>query len=198
LGDDVRKWRITPKDRWLIFTRRGINIEDYPAIKEHLGHWKEELTPKKTGQEQKGRKPGSYKWYEIQDDIAYYPVFNMPKIVYPDIAKESRFTLDTEGMYFGNTVYLIPSSDLFLLGVLNSTCIWEYVKNNFSCLGDPDKGGRFRFFSQLVTKIPIPKAKNEEKTAINNLVQTCLERKGINCEHIEAEIDQKIVTLYTL
>lgn len=49
LGDDVRKWRINQKDRWLIFTRRGTNIENYPAIKEHLSQWREELTPKKTG-----------------------------------------------------------------------------------------------------------------------------------------------------
>jgi hypothetical protein len=35
VGDDVRKWRINYQNKWLIFTRRGININDYPAIKKY-------------------------------------------------------------------------------------------------------------------------------------------------------------------
>ncbi|MGA7936278.1 MAG: Eco57I restriction-modification methylase domain-containing protein, partial [Kovacikia sp.] len=31
VGDDVRKWHIRRKDTWLIFTRRGIDINQYPA-----------------------------------------------------------------------------------------------------------------------------------------------------------------------
>ena len=44
-GDDVRRWRIEDKNRWLIFTRRGTDIEKYPAIKKHLEQWKARLTP---------------------------------------------------------------------------------------------------------------------------------------------------------
>ena len=47
IGDDVRRWRINQKDRYLIFTRRGIDIEQYPAIKRHLSQWKAQLSPKK-------------------------------------------------------------------------------------------------------------------------------------------------------
>lgn len=108
VGKDVRKWTVDYKDRWLIFTRRGIDIERYPAIKEHLSQWKAELTPKKTGREEVGRKPGPYKWYEIQDNVAYHEVFNEPKIVFPDIAKGLRFTLDLTGAFLGNTAYLFP------------------------------------------------------------------------------------------
>ena len=35
-GKAVRKWRIDSKDKWLIFTRRGIDIDKYPAIKRQL------------------------------------------------------------------------------------------------------------------------------------------------------------------
>jgi len=65
-GEDIRDWHITPKDRWIIFTRRGINIDAYPAIKQHLTQWKEDLTPKQDKNQKRGRKPGRYKWYEIQ------------------------------------------------------------------------------------------------------------------------------------
>ncbi len=46
-GEDARRWVFHNKDLWLIFTRRGIDIEKYPAIKEHLSNWKAELTPKR-------------------------------------------------------------------------------------------------------------------------------------------------------
>jgi hypothetical protein len=88
VGADVRKWRINYKDKWLIFTRRGVNINDYPAIKKYLEQWKLDLMPKSSSRESRGRKPGSYQWYEIQDNVAYYAEFEKPKIVFPDIAKE--------------------------------------------------------------------------------------------------------------
>ena len=34
------------------------------------------------GDKWEGRKPGSYKWYEIQDAVDYYAEFEKPKIIY--------------------------------------------------------------------------------------------------------------------
>lgn len=198
VGDDVRKWRINCQNKWLIFTRRGININAYPAIKFHLAQWKAELTPKINTQQEVGRKPGKYKWYEIQDNIAYYTEFEEPKIIFPDIAKELRFTFENVGYFLGNTAYIIPVNDLYLLGVLNSSSVWEYAKANFSCLGDPEKGGRFRFIYQSVVKIPIPNASTTEREAISKLVQKCLDAKGVNCEAWEKEIDERVAALYGL
>ena len=49
---------------------------------------KKVLTPKKAKDdaEAPGRKPGSYKWYEIQDEVAYFEEFDSPRIVYQEIA----------------------------------------------------------------------------------------------------------------
>ncbi|MDQ3258248.1 MAG: hypothetical protein M3R15_30915, partial [Acidobacteriota bacterium] len=66
-GRDVKRWRVQPQDLWLIFTRRGIDIKKYPAIEKHLKQFKSQLMPGVPG----GRKPGSYEWFEIQDNIAY-------------------------------------------------------------------------------------------------------------------------------
>jgi hypothetical protein len=54
--------------------------------------------------------------------------FPHPKIAYPEIAKEPRFVLDTQGMFVNNKVFVIPSADLFLLAVLNSAVVWEYLR----------------------------------------------------------------------
>lgn len=71
-GKDLKRWRAEPRDLWLIFTRRGTDINSYPAIKAHLEQYREMLEPKpkdwkpKTKNEKwKGRKTGHYEWFEI-------------------------------------------------------------------------------------------------------------------------------------
>jgi len=168
VGDEIRKYRINFQDSYLIFTRRGITIKDYKAIEKYLRQYKEQLMPKPEdwqGNEWKGRKPGSYKWYEIQDSTAYFSEFDKPKIVYPEIAKASRFAFDAQGLYVGNTCYIIPVQDYYLLGLLNSKLIFAYFKRIAAVLGDADKGGRLRWIRQDVTKIPIRRINFEDPVA---------------------------------
>ena len=68
-GRDLKKYYYEFADQWIIFTRKGININEYPDIKDYLLQYKKELTPGV------GRKPGSYEWYEIQDNVAYFEDF---------------------------------------------------------------------------------------------------------------------------
>lgn len=158
IGDEIRKYRINFNKKYLIFSRRGIKISDYPAILEYLKPFKNQLMPKPKdwqGATWVGRKQGSYQWYELQDSVDYFQEFEKPKIIFPDIAKESRMTFDSTGFYVGNTGYIIPKNDLYLLGILNSKLIFSYYKRIATVIGDPDKGGRLRWFSQDVVKIPI-------------------------------------------
>ncbi len=160
-GDDIRRYKINFRDRYVIFTRRGIDLEKYPGVKEYLNQYKESLIPKPEGWddkhdgEWKGRKPGSYEWYEIQDTVDYYEAFEKPKIVFPDIAMNSRFAFDNDKRYVLNTGYVIPVDDFFLLAILNSTLIESWYRHNSAVLGDADMGGRMRFIYQYVSKIPI-------------------------------------------
>lgn len=85
---DVQKWRIRQNYRWLIFTKRGININDYPAIEKHLEQWREDLTSKQSSSSIKGRKSQQYQWYEINNELSYYRAFEAPKIVYRGIATD--------------------------------------------------------------------------------------------------------------
>ena len=194
VGDDVRKWRTNYKDKWLIFTRRGININDYPAIKKYLEQWKLDLMPKSSSRESRGRKPGSYQWYEIQDNVAYYAEFEKPKIVYPEICKETRFAFDNKALFFNNKAFIIPVNDLYLLGILNSSMVWDYLKTFCSDL----LGKSIELRSIYTSKIPIPPASESEKEPIIKLVQKCLDAKGVNCEEWEKEIDERVAALYGL
>lgn len=195
-GRDVRRWRIDYPDKWVIFARRGIQIDDYPAIRAHLAQWKAELTPKRTGKEEKGRKPGRYKWYEVQDDVAYYPAFEKPKIVFPDITKEPRFAFDSTGGYVDTTIFVIPVDDLYLLGVLNSEAVLELYVD----MSPKIRGGYLRYKRQYVERIPIPQASAADRTAIADLVRQCLDTKGQGprVAEWEAEFNARVARLYGL
>ncbi len=145
IGDDIRKYEINYRDRYLIWTYVGVDIEHYPAIKRYLESFKEDL--------EKRWDKGDY-YYELRA-CDYYESFEKPKIVYPDIAKESRMTLDREGLFLANTAYFIPSENLYLLSLLNSKLLFNYYKRTAAVLGDADKGGRMRWFTQDVLRLPI-------------------------------------------
>ena len=95
------------------------------------------------GEQWEGRKPGPYKWYEIQDSIDYYQEFEKPKIFYPDIAPKGYFTLDESSKYHcANSGYFIGDNRKYLLGLLNSKLITFYYRgfritwNNLDLLAD--------------------------------------------------------------
>jgi hypothetical protein len=154
-GEDIRRYKFNETDLFLIFTRRGVDIDRYPAIRQHLGKWKQDLIPKKDKKAKRGRKPGSYLWYEIQDDVAYYEAFDRPKIMFPDIAKGPRFSLDADGHYLANTAYCLGTDDPYLLGVLNSNLIWFAIGNISIPFGTRAGQFRYRLVYQYMEKVPI-------------------------------------------
>jgi hypothetical protein len=154
-GEDIRRYIFNPKDQWIIFPRRGVNIDRYPAIRDHLAQWKEDLTPKKDKNAKRGRKPGRYEWYEIQDDVAYYEVFDGPKLIFPDIAKGPRFCLDMDGYYLANTAYCLGTEDRYLLGILNSRLFWFAIGNISIPFGIRAGEYRYRLIYQYMEKVPI-------------------------------------------
>jgi hypothetical protein len=154
-GEDIRRYIFQPKEQWIIFSRRGVNIDKYPAIRDHLAKWREDLTPKKDKNAKRGRKPGRYEWYEIQDEVAYYKVFDGPKLIFPDIAKGPRFCLDVDGYYLTNTAYCLGTDDRYLLGILNSRLFWFAISNISIPFGIRAGEYRYRLFYQYMEKVPI-------------------------------------------
>jgi hypothetical protein len=164
-GRDLNRWRFESQDIWLIFTRRGIDIKKYTAIHEHLKQFKKALMPGIPG----GRKPGSYEWYEIQDNTAYWQEFQQPKVVFPDIAVSSEFTWDNDNHYLANTAYLLIA-DKWLLSILNSTIVlWFYTQ-----ISNAIRGGYLRFIRQYVEQIPIPLATPDQQRWCVRLAQALI------------------------
>ncbi|MEA3302160.1 MAG: TaqI-like C-terminal specificity domain-containing protein [Pseudomonadota bacterium] len=158
-GKDLKKWHAQPRDLWLIYTPKNKNnIDDYPAIKDWLLPFKERLNKRATKQE----------WFELQQaQFAYYEAFTTRKIYYPDITDSSKFHLDKSGAFSGNTGYFLPSEDMFLLGLLNTSVVWFVLTG----LADAVRGGFYRMFSQNINRVPIPVATDQQKETIANLAQ---------------------------
>lgn len=166
-GRDCRRYLIEPKNEWLIFTRRGTDISHYPAIERHLQQWKEDLTPKTSRTQKRGRKPGRYKWFEIQDDVVYWKVFTRPKIIFPDICRFPRFCIDEENLFLTNTGYAIDSNDKYLLGFLNSRLFWWLIGQISIPFGTRAGEFRYRLIAQYMNRVPVkvidPKHKSDKK-----------------------------------
>ena len=144
-GSDVSRYRIADRKRYLIYAHHGINIDAYPAISEHLREYRDHVGSTATDE----------KWYELQQpQEEYREFFENPKIVYPDIAKECSFAMDTAGRYPANTCYFIPSDSYALLAVLNSSSVnwyYQYITSEY-------RGGYQRSFTHAIRDIPIPTA----------------------------------------
>jgi type I restriction-modification system DNA methylase subunit len=190
VGDDVRRWHIRQTDSWLIVLPIGTDLVRYPAVYEHLAQERF-----RTALEHRGdRGP---QWWELRA-CTYYHLFDQPKIIFPDFAMEPRATLDEAGHYTLNTTYFIPTDDLFLLGVLNSSAMWRYVGARLAVFGDVEGGGRLRFFTWLVQELPIPHAVKADRERIALLVRLCLDARGNGpmVKEWEAEMNEIVARLY--
>lgn len=176
-GNDVKRWRARPEDLWLIFTRRPFPIGQYPAIKKYLSIFKSRLMPKPEGWDDgrdgkwEGRKAGSYEWYEIQDNIAYWQEFERPKIVSTKVSIEPTFSLDNEAHYLGNTAYFIPAGEdrFYLLALLNSSVSAYYARGRF--VGK--QNGYYEVQPEALEAFPIPSATTQQK-AVLGVVANCV------------------------
>ncbi|MDE2636315.1 MAG: Eco57I restriction-modification methylase domain-containing protein [Chloroflexota bacterium] len=216
-GRDVKKYGTLTPNKYLIFTRRGVDIESYPVILDYLNQFRSSLEPKPndwSGGSWSGRKPGNYKWFEIQDTVDYWRKFEQPKIILPDISLRGNFTYDADDAFCANTAYIIPVDDKYLLGILNSKLI-TFI---YSSISSTYRGGYLRFIYQYLAQLPIRAIDFDNPADVQmhdkmvELVETMLDlhrqlpgltavQRGVVEQRIEAvdrEIDGLVYRLYGL
>ena len=164
-GKDLEKWCIPEIDKQIIFLRRGIDIDQFPLIKEHLEKYRMQLTPRTSSEQVIGRKPGRYKWFEIQDSVDYYKNFEKPKIVFPNLQNSNKFAYDKTGAYINAPAVILPTEDEFLTAILNSKLVWYFLIN--ICV--VRNGGYIEVKPQYFEQIPIPELSSQGKTSLLNL-----------------------------
>ena len=197
-GRNIRKWVYNESDENLIFTKHGIEIEKYPLITEHLKVFFRELNPRISDNDSTCRKPGSYKWYEIQDNTAYYPEFEKPeKIIWGLTADKWAFAYDDKQHYLPSNGYILTSKKIsvkYLLALLNS----KVLKYYFSFIGVMTAGGAYTLKHATIQQLPIIIAENQQP--IIALVDQILTAKSAtpaaDTTAIERQIDEIVYNLY--
>lgn len=172
-GDDLDRWHCSNPELWLVYIpRNSVIIEKFHSIKQWLEGFKDRLQKRATKQE----------WFELQQSQdAFRKSFESPKIIYPDLSQGPKFHIDRNGFFSPNTTYVIPSSDTFLLGLLNSRTTWFFLRGISGAM----RGGewRLRLFSQYIEAIPIPTASDAEKAELGKLAEaaqaTAEQRNGL-------------------
>jgi len=132
-GQDIERWHAPWNGLWMIFARRGIEIDRYPSVKRHLEQFRRQLEPKpndwkpaKPDEKWPGRKEGNYAWYEIQDSVDYWAEFDKPKIIYQVIQFFPSYALDFERRFGNDKTFIIPTANKAIVAALNAPIMWWF------------------------------------------------------------------------
>lgn len=196
-GRDIQKYYADWQNLYIIFTRRGTDIELYPAIKEYLFQFYEDLKPKSTANDLRGRKAGTYKWYEIQDNIAYYEDFKQEKIVWLTISDNAKFAIDGSGAFCLDSTFIMTGSKLHsILACLNSKLIEWYFDGICPSTGV----GTNQWKKFVVEQIPIPEIKDNIHKVIQNKIHDIelMKDNHNKIQLLENELNEIIFTLYSI
>ncbi len=156
-GRDIKRYTIDYQDLFLLNVHNGyadtnkIEIDDYPAVKEYLSQFEEQLVKRYD----KGDTP-----YNLRN-CAYIENFKKEKIVWKEMSSETPFVLDDSSYFTVDTITFMTGSNLkYLLTVLNSRIFLYAYSNFYSGGGLGSKGLRFK--KEFISNIPIPKINQEE------------------------------------
>ncbi|MCY3018489.1 MAG: Eco57I restriction-modification methylase domain-containing protein [Planctomycetota bacterium] len=161
VGDDVRRYEAHYRETYLLWTYIGVPIKEYPAVLQHL---------KRFQRAAEERQDQGQHWWELRP-CDYYDIFDRPKIIYPEIGKVNRFFLDTGGYLTNNKSFILPTGDWYLLGVLNSRSVFEYLMGKCSVLGDESQGGRLEYRTIYMEELPIPDAGARDRERIGAMAK---------------------------
>ncbi|MGV0945543.1 TaqI-like C-terminal specificity domain-containing protein, partial [Empedobacter falsenii] len=193
-GRDIKRYSYDFADLYIIttFPSLKIDIELYPAVKEHLLSFGYDRL-KQTGDIGSLKKTNN-KWFETQDSISYWDDFSKQKIVYPNMTKFLPFVLDYKSMVTNQKCYIITGENIeFLAAFLNSNLFKVCFKDNF-----PELQGGTRELSKIFfEKIPIIKISSDLNESFKLLFEQ-FHKNELNVNELNSSINSIILSLYNL
>lgn len=204
-GRDIKRYQRPQAEKFMILFKNGQTVkwlgqklpesealhkmqELYPSLMQHL------MTFEKKA---KARYDQGQYWWELRA-CDYYEEFERPKIMLPDISLKAECLFDNSDSYCINTAYIIPTEEIALLGILNSSVVHFFYSNITSSV----RGGYLRFIRQYLEQIPIPDMFQSRSDEIKTLVEKIIEaKKGKSTKNeiqFENHIDRLVYELYGL
>ena len=201
-GRDIKRYQAHWARLWVIYSFSGIEIDKYPAIKQHLSQHRRALENRTGGarRDKEGNLFVPYKWYELQVDYynsGTYKQFMRDKIVWIELVENGRFAYDDSGIYCEATTFIMTGkSPKYLCPLLNSKLIRWFLKQVAPTSGM----GTLRWKKVYVETIPIPKITETEQQPLSDLADQIMTAtlSTDNTGMLEAEVDKLVYALYGL
>ena len=206
-GRYTRKWNAKESNEYLIAMASSTNAdwpwsdaendtgaeqifaEAYPAVHEHLKPYREKLI----------RRTAQGKFYWELPSCSYRDEFEKAKIVYPETAKSLYASYDTAQTISVASAYFIPTADLSLLAILNSTLFDWYARYKFQSLNDAWAGGRLRFIALYMKHFPIAEMASAQQEQLSRWVEQILADPASDAvPALEHVIDELVYEVYGL
>lgn len=192
-GRDVRRWRHHDAERFILLVDRGTSLDELPHVRAHLESFRAQLEPRPPEHSGAwtGRKPGRYRWHELQDPVGPLVKTRAPRLLYQDIQTQPACALDRDGdVVPDTTVWMLPTDDLAVLAVLNSPLYGWYARRRFP----PALNGAVRPKLAYLTALPVPAWSDGERAALVALV----ERRLAGDAAAEPALDRAVADAYRL
>lgn len=206
-GRDIFRYHYKWAGKFIIctFPALKLNINNYPALKRYLSQWKNRLPQDgKPGH----RKKTCNKWFETQDNIAYFAEFGKEKIVWQRVTRSPKFALVPGGYYCEATTHFIIGDNLrYMLGVFNSK-LFHFAFYEFYMGG----GIEGEIKGEFIGRFPLPSLTSGNADLVKHietLVAQILSftqsadyevniKKQNRVKELEREIDELVYRLYDL
>ncbi len=193
-GRDIKRYQYNFADLWLINVHNGIksqklppvDIEDYPAIKDHLAQYYTKLAKRAD----KGDTPFNLR------NCVYMNDFFEQKIVWGNLCLSAQFAFAEEGYFVNAPSPMIVPGNKYILAVLNSRLGDWYIRQ----LGVTRNGGYFEYKPMFVEQLPVPVIPDCDQAEFIDLVDKVLlaKKDGEDSSAMEEEIDKLVYSLYDL
>ena len=106
-------------------------------------------------------------------------------MIYPEITWRLEWCFDATGLSINNTVYILPTADLWVLAVMNAPIIWW----NSWRTAQHGKDEALRYIREFVQDLPIPKPTDAARARVEALVKELIDLKGGRTAGLRAMIE---------
>ena len=193
-GRDIRRYKAKWARLWLLDTHNGygdvpaIDIDDYPAVKDHLDSYYERLV----NRYDKGRTP-----YNLRN-CAYHEDFAKEKLLWMDMSPTGRFAYSDTEVYCNNKGFIMTGGPLkYLCAILNSTLVTWLMRHTARTTGV----GLTQWEKFAVERLPIPKVGPDKQATLIRLMDRILcevDAGRRDTTALEKEVDQLVYEVYEL
>jgi len=215
-GQDIKRWQVDWAGLYIIAIQcsgdadasnpwanvssekeaRQIFRETYPAIHDHLSWWEEYPDPKRPDRTL-GLRPRADQgrfWWELRA-CAYYAEFEKPKVVWGNLAVESKFALDRSSAFIGAPATILVEPAPWILAIMNSTLL-NFIYPKLTVL----RGGAFQEFKvSYISPAPIVTPSVQSQSELIQLQDKLTYNAPLESEkreHLESEIDELVFDAY--